>query len=175
MNIHERKALDTVMLEFLNSMLSIYQFEDDVNRDLCMDAIMMWLFENFGKGEVLEYTAISMDASEGIDHKIAAEHLRNAIEAIPEESEFNLFGENLSDSLKLAFIEVWKVNQENRAAALELIQEFVRSASSVGEREVANDMLQILIAQQYEIEDDLEMLKKKYFGEQRSKIRHLNS
>ena len=167
MNTNERKALDTVTMEFLNSMLSIYQFEDDINRDLCLDAIMMWLYENFGRGEILEYTAVSLDLHSDVDYKIAADHLRHAIDSIPEESEFNLFGENLSDTQKLAFMEVWKVNKDNRAAALELIQAFVRTASSVSEREVANDMLQILIAEQYDIEDDLKMLEKKYFGEQK--------
>ncbi len=162
MNKEERKTLDIVMSQFLNSMLGIYESKDSDNRDLCMDAVMMWLYENFGRGEILEYLAITMDSKDDADYKIAAKHLRNAIEAIPEASEFNLFDENLPQSYNQAFKKVWHVVQDNELAALELIQEFVRENNNFRAHKVANDMLQIIIAKRYEIDEDLEMLRKKY-------------
>jgi hypothetical protein len=162
MNPEERKTLDIVMREFLNSLLGIYESKDSDNRDLCMDAVMMWLYENFGRGEILEYISIGMESMSDPDYRQAAEHLRNAIDSIPEASEFNLFDENMPKSYTQAFKKVWHVAKDNELAALELIQKFVRENNNFRAHRVGNDMLQIIIAKRYEIDEDLETLRKKY-------------
>lgn len=166
MNTDERKIADIATQEFLDSMLKIYSFDQDDDRDLCLDAIMMWLYENFGKGEVMEYIAISLSGG-NVDEQQSANHLYKSIEAIGEQdSDFNLFGENASRLDTEQFAKHWKLFKEHRLSFMESLRDLAKQKLG---RDVIFDILTIWIASEYGIEEDLENMLKKYFGKQAEK------
>jgi hypothetical protein len=134
------------------------------------------LIDKYGFGEILEMMELDAE-SIYLDHDpiynapdghLCAEHqqdwakvmhyIKKAIDAIPPKMSVP---KHIRTEI---FCEVWNTFKDNRLAAMEKIREFTKRCKTDRDWEVVNDMLTIFIATDYEIEEDLDRLKMKYFG-----------
>lgn len=76
--------------------------------------------------------------------------------------EFDPLVDRISFANQLAFERVWQIHRCNESAAVEAIHNFLTDAETDHDIEVARDMLQIIIANDYDLQADLENLKRKY-------------
>lgn len=136
------------------------------------------LIDKYGFGEILEMLEIDAEAiyhdhdpiynapdghlyaGAQADWAKVKHYIKRAIEAIPPDMD------EPKNIRIAAFCNVWRIFKDNRLAAMEEIRGFTKRCKNERDWEVVNDMLSIFIATDYEIEEDLDALKMKYFGYQ---------
>lgn len=157
-----RDNLKINTLVIFRSMMDLY----GKDRAAFLDIIMFALREDFGRGEILEYLMESFNRNDTEDHRKVASILDEAIEAIPDPEDFCLHGDEIDQKSRLKFERIWnfakKGDYRSLERVLEKIQKYITGARTAKDRELANDMISIVIFKKYKMPKHLKHLSEKY-------------
>lgn len=132
---------------------------DLVQGENFLDVIMQMLIAEYGEGEILDYLTIEfqvkadkeLDAIHA-DYTRVSELLAKACDAIPPIPELDT---------RRQFGDICKAHDDGFIFVIQRLQEYVDKATML-DKDLLCDMMQIVIAEHFDIEEDQEKLREKY-------------